>query len=89
MLRFKQIAGRFQHLLFAVTLFVPAGTIRWPRAWIFLGVVFVGTAVTMFVLPEELLIERIATTRSGAASSPQPTHLVELALPPVGMPATS
>jgi uncharacterized integral membrane protein len=51
MLRFKQIAGRFQHLLFAVTLFVPAGTIRWPRAWIFLGAVFVGTAVTMFVLP--------------------------------------
>lgn len=59
MLRFKQIAGVvFNTFFFAVTLFVPAGTIRRPRAWIFLGVVFVGTAVTMFVLPEELLNER-------------------------------
>jgi len=59
MLRFKQIAGIvFNTFFFAVTLFVPAGTIRWPRAWIFLGVVLVGTAVTMFVLPEELLNER-------------------------------
>jgi hypothetical protein len=59
MLRFKQIAGIvFNTFYFAVTLFVPAGTIRWPRAWIFLGVVFVGTAVTTFVLPEELLNER-------------------------------
>jgi hypothetical protein len=59
MLRFKQIAGVvFNTFFFAVTLFVPAGTIRWPRAWIFLGVVFVGTAVTTFVLPEELLNER-------------------------------
>jgi len=59
MLRFKQIAGIvFNAFFFAITLFVPAGTIRWPRAWIFLGVVLVGTAVTMFVLPEELLNER-------------------------------
>ena len=59
MLRFKQIAGvGFNTFFFTVMLFVPAGTIRWPRAWIFLGVVFVGTAVTTFVLPEELLNER-------------------------------
>jgi protein-S-isoprenylcysteine O-methyltransferase Ste14 len=59
MFRFKQIAGVvFNTLFFAVMLFVPAGTIRWPRAWIFLGAIFVGTAVTMFVLPEELLNER-------------------------------
>src|SRR5215469_2977166 len=59
MLLFKQIGGIvFNTFFFAVTLFVPAGTIRWPRAWIFLGVVFLGTAVTMFVLPEELLNER-------------------------------
>jgi protein-S-isoprenylcysteine O-methyltransferase Ste14 len=59
MLRFKQIAGIvFNSFFFAVILFVPAGTIHWPRAWLFLGVVFLGTAVTMFVLPEELLKER-------------------------------
>jgi protein-S-isoprenylcysteine O-methyltransferase Ste14 len=59
MRRFKQIAGIFfNSFFFGVMLFVPAGTIRWPRAWLFLGVVFLGTAVTMFVLPEELLNER-------------------------------
>ncbi|MBV8359903.1 MAG: isoprenylcysteine carboxylmethyltransferase family protein [Deltaproteobacteria bacterium] len=58
-LRLKQIGGIvFNTFFFAVTLFVPAGTIRWPRAWIFLGVVSLGTALTMFVLPEELLNER-------------------------------
>jgi hypothetical protein len=59
MLRFKQIAGVVLNtLFFALMLFVPAGTIHWPRAWIFLGVVLVGTAVTTFVLPEKLLRER-------------------------------
>ena len=59
MLRFKQIAGIiFNTFFFAVMLFVPARSIRWPRAWIFLAVVVVGTAVTTFVLPEELLNER-------------------------------
>jgi protein-S-isoprenylcysteine O-methyltransferase Ste14 len=59
MLRFKQLAGiAFNTVFFAVMLFVPAGTIHWPRAWIFLGVVLVGTAVTTFTLSEELLNER-------------------------------
>jgi protein-S-isoprenylcysteine O-methyltransferase Ste14 len=59
MLRFKQIAGVvFNTFFFGVMLFVPAGTIRWPRAWILLGMVFVGTAVTMSVLPADLLNER-------------------------------
>jgi protein-S-isoprenylcysteine O-methyltransferase Ste14 len=59
MLRLKQITGIvFNTLFFGVLLFVPAGTIRWPRAWIFLAVAMVGTAVTTFVLPEELLNER-------------------------------
>jgi protein-S-isoprenylcysteine O-methyltransferase Ste14 len=59
MLGFKQIAGIiFNTFFFGVMLFAPAGSIRWPRAWIFLAVVFVGTAVTTFVLPEELLNER-------------------------------
>jgi len=59
MLRLKQIAGIFFNtFFFGVMLFVPAGTMRWPRAWIFLAVVLVGTAVTVFVLPEETLNER-------------------------------
>src|SRR5665213_574783 len=59
MLPFKRIAGTvFNTCFFAVMLFVPAGTIRWPRGWIFLGAVFVGTALTMFGLSEELLNER-------------------------------
>src|SRR5215469_12688164 len=57
--RFKHFAGIvFNTFFFGVMLFLPAGTLRWPRAWIFLGVALVGTAVTTFVLPEELLNER-------------------------------
>jgi protein-S-isoprenylcysteine O-methyltransferase Ste14 len=48
--------------IFALLLFLPAGTLAWPRAWIFLGVVFVCSAVTMFGVflrgNEELLKER-------------------------------
>jgi hypothetical protein len=54
MLRFKQIARVvFNTFFFAVTLFVPTGTTRWPRALIFLGVVFVVIAVTTLALPED------------------------------------
>jgi protein-S-isoprenylcysteine O-methyltransferase Ste14 len=59
MLRFKQIAGIvFNVGIFAAILFIPAGTIHWPRAWIFLGVVLVGTTYTIFAIPEDLLNER-------------------------------
>jgi protein-S-isoprenylcysteine O-methyltransferase Ste14 len=48
--------------IFALLLFIPAGTLAWPRAWIFLGVVFVCAAATMFGLflrgNQELLNER-------------------------------
>jgi protein-S-isoprenylcysteine O-methyltransferase Ste14 len=46
---------------FGVVLFVPAWTLDWPRAWVFLGVVFVAAATTMFaVFPSrpDLLDER-------------------------------
>jgi len=48
-------------VLFGVALFVPAGTIHWWRAWVFLGVVLVCNAVTMiwvFAGDEALLNER-------------------------------
>ena len=54
--RLKQIAGIvFNTFFFGVMLFVPARTLGWPRTWIFLGVFLVCTAVTTFVLPEDLL----------------------------------
>jgi len=37
-------------LLYAVALFVSAGTLRWDRAWIFLGLVVAALTVTAFVL---------------------------------------
>src|SRR6266446_3737122 len=49
-------------VFFALLLFLPAGTLAWPRAWIFLGVVLVCVAATMFGIflrgNEELLKER-------------------------------
>jgi protein-S-isoprenylcysteine O-methyltransferase Ste14 len=51
MLIFKLIAGVILNvLIFGVLLFLPAGTLDWPRAWVFLGVVFILAALTMFVV---------------------------------------
>jgi protein-S-isoprenylcysteine O-methyltransferase Ste14 len=47
--------------IFATLLFIPAGTLHWWRAWIFLGVVLICTLATMFgvfAANEELLDER-------------------------------
>jgi protein-S-isoprenylcysteine O-methyltransferase Ste14 len=58
MFRFKQVAGILNTVIFAALLFLAAGTIHWPRAWIFLGVVFVAAALSTFAIPEDLLNER-------------------------------
>jgi len=47
--------------IFGVLLFVPAGTLDWWRAWVFLGVVFVGavaSTVSLYRTSKELLEER-------------------------------
>jgi protein-S-isoprenylcysteine O-methyltransferase Ste14 len=49
-------------VIFGALLFLPAGTFDWWRAWVFIGVVFVGTAVTMVTVfrdREDLLNERL------------------------------
>jgi protein-S-isoprenylcysteine O-methyltransferase Ste14 len=59
---FKLIAGTIINVaLFGGLLFVPAGTLEWWRAWVFLGVVFVGTVastVSIFRVNKDLLDER-------------------------------
>jgi len=48
-------------VIFGGLLFLPAGTLRWGRAWVFLGVVFLGTLATMLLVfrdNEDLLKER-------------------------------
>ena len=58
----KLIAGIFFNVaIFGILLFVPAGTLDWWRAWVFLGVVFVGavaSTVSLFRTSKELLAER-------------------------------
>ena len=49
-------------LIYGVLLLVPAWTVRWWRAWVFLGVVLACTAVTMVVVfkdRQELFNERL------------------------------
>jgi protein-S-isoprenylcysteine O-methyltransferase Ste14 len=62
MLIVKLVGGIVYALvIFALLLFVPAGTIHWPRAWVFLGVVAVANTITMFGVfhrNEALLNER-------------------------------
>jgi len=55
----KLIVGIILNMaIFAVLLFLPAGTLQWWRAWVFLGVVFVATVATVVQLPRDLLDER-------------------------------
>jgi len=58
----KLIFGVIYNLiLFGALLFLPAGTFDWPRAWVFLGFVLIGTTATLvLVFPgrEDLLNER-------------------------------
>src|SRR3989442_14238198 len=59
---FKLIVGViFNVAIFGALLFFPAGTLDWWRAWVFLGVVFVGTVastVSVFRVNKDLLEER-------------------------------
>ena len=58
----KLIFGVVYNLIFfGALLFLPAGTFEWPRAWVFLGLVLVGTTATMVIVfpgREDLLNER-------------------------------
>jgi protein-S-isoprenylcysteine O-methyltransferase Ste14 len=62
MLIFKLIVGLvINTAVFGGLLFLPAGTLQWPRGWGFLGVVFISyiaTAIGIFSGREELLNER-------------------------------
>jgi protein-S-isoprenylcysteine O-methyltransferase Ste14 len=59
---FKLIGGVvFNVAIFGGLLFLPAGTLDWWRAWVFLGVVFVGTVastVSVLRVNKDLLEER-------------------------------
>lgn len=59
----KAISGVIvQLVIFGALLFIPAGTLHWWRAWVFLGVIFVCAAAMMvFVFParEELFDQRL------------------------------
>jgi protein-S-isoprenylcysteine O-methyltransferase Ste14 len=58
----KLILGILSNIaIFGVLLFPPAGTLNWWRAWVFLGVVFVGavaSTVSLYRANKELLEER-------------------------------
>ena len=59
MLLLKRIGGvLFNTGFFALLLFPAAGTWRWPRAWIFLGVNAIAASISVFSAPEELIDER-------------------------------
>lgn len=56
---FRRLAGVILNtLLWTVFLFVSAGTVNWPRAWIFLAVNFAAVTTVLFTISAELLEER-------------------------------
>jgi protein-S-isoprenylcysteine O-methyltransferase Ste14 len=47
--RFQQISGVIlQIILFGAMLFIPAGKMWWPRAWIFMGALTIAVLITIF-----------------------------------------
>jgi protein-S-isoprenylcysteine O-methyltransferase Ste14 len=50
-----------QGVMFGLLLFIPAGTLYWPRAWIFIGCIMAATAMTVLYLRdhEDLIEERL------------------------------
>ena len=55
----KLIAGLvFNAVMYALLLFLPAGTLHWWQAWVFLAITIVVTAVVAFKIPSGLLSER-------------------------------
>jgi len=55
----KLIAGLvFNAVMYALLLFLPAGTLDWWQAWVFLAITIVVTAVAAFNIPSGLLSER-------------------------------
>ncbi len=60
MFLFKLIAGAIANLaIFGAPLFAIAGTWNWWRAWVLLGVVLLGTILSVTTLPRSLLEERL------------------------------
>ena len=58
----KLIIGvAMQTAFFGLLLFVPAGTLAWPRAWVVMGGILAGTAATMLYLGsrQDLIKERL------------------------------
>ena len=49
---FTQAIARFLGglILMALVLFLPAGTLRWPRAWLLMGILFVPMFVAGLVM---------------------------------------
>jgi protein-S-isoprenylcysteine O-methyltransferase Ste14 len=55
----KRIGGVFLNVvIFALLLLLPAGTLRWPRAWVLLAVIFVAGTFSVYAIPDDLLDER-------------------------------
>ena len=69
--RAKQIAGALLSTgLFAVFLLLPAWTVRWERAWVILGINFIGAVIVGSMIPEDLLNERMkGPLRRGQAAA--------------------
>jgi protein-S-isoprenylcysteine O-methyltransferase Ste14 len=64
----RYVLGRgFSAVLFALLLFVSAGRLNWPRAWVFLGLVLLGELLTAAVLAavNPVLLERRGRMEAG------------------------
>lgn len=57
------LSGTIPVMIMGVILFLSAGTLNWPMAWVLLGVMFAATAFVTLVCSPDLIIERMYTQK--------------------------
>jgi len=53
------IYGTIPVIIMGAILFVSAGTLNWPMAWVILGVLFLATAIVTLICSPDLIMERM------------------------------
>lgn len=72
-------------VVFAVILFLSAGTLNWPMGWVYIGVAAVNTLVLSLVMDRALLDSRTTLEQGGAKRWDIPLALIVGRIGPIAM----
>jgi protein-S-isoprenylcysteine O-methyltransferase Ste14 len=72
-------------VVFAVVLFLSAGTLNWPMGWVYIGIAAVNTLIVSLVMDPALLDSRTKAEQSGAKRWDIPLALIVGRIGPIAM----